>query len=565
MRTAYGSAMVWPEVPSCGRHLDAGKMPALPAKTLEQHRTELAKGWASVLLLSLLVVLPSAAVAEVPIPQPQLEKLEAGVRQRLSAAYEALVSAVAAPEVGPAAESAERGKLYGHTGKIFQAHHVFPVAEACYQNAAALDSEELLWPYLLGFIYEDTARLPAAAAQYRRVLELEPAHPLAQLRLGRIRLEQGEVEEAEALLLAVAEVTELAGPLRAALGKIATAREAHEAAAQHYEAALAAQPQASQLHYPLALAYRRLGQVDKAREHAAQGGTAKVVVPDSILAEVGSLSVSSQMFLTSGAQALKAKRFDLAEKAFRGAIAANPDNKRGHLNLSVVLARRGDYSAAEASAREALRLDPAYGFAYFSLGTIHEAREQLGEAMAFYEKTLERLPRHREANLRLANAAMRTGDYERAAERYRTVVEVSPSFVRARFLESMALIALVRYPAARQVLEEAVKIQPGNPELSRTLARLLATVDPPDPAAAARAFELARALGQESAEDIETLAMALAAVGRFADAAAAQQAVLDAARGQAAPDIVRHLEYNLERYRQEQPSDRPWPVENGAD
>ena len=512
-----------------------------------------------VALAALAVLLPAVLGAEVPLPTPELEGLEAGVEERLVAAREALVSAVQ----DPGAEPLERGRLYGNTGRVFHAHHVFTVAEACYLNAAELDPKETLWPYLLGFLYEDTARYAQAQAHYRRVLELDAYHALATLRLARVNLELGELEAAEKLLADLNSEGDLAAPIHAALGKIATAREAHAEAARHYEAALAAQPQASQLHYPLAIAYRHLGEVNKAREHAAAGGTAKVTVADPIVGDVGALSVSSQMFLTTGAQALKAERFDLAEKAFRGAIAVNPENKRAHLNLAVVLARGGDLGAAEASAREALRLDPEYGFAYFNLGTFAETRGLLPEAIGLYRQALEKNPDNLKANFRLAGALMRTGDYEAAARHFRAAVEIAPGFVRARYLESLAWIALQRYAAAREVLEEAVEIHPQNPEFRGSLARLLATAKPSSPEDAERGLALARGLDRDQPENVETLAMALAAAGRYDDAAATQQALLDAARGRADPGLVGHLEYNLARYRQGLPSDRPWLVEEG--
>ncbi len=501
--------------------------------------------------------LPLIAWAGIPLPDPELEGLEAGVEERLTAAREALLSAAGNPDADPL----ELGRLYGNTGKVFHAHHVFPVAEACYQNAAELDPKEPLWAYLRAIIYADTARLPEARSEYARVLELAPYHALAILRLARVHLELGDGADAEKLLADLHREGDLGAPIHAALGKVATTRDSHAEAARHYQAALAAQPRASRLHHPLALAYRRLGEIEKAREHAALGGPVKLIVPDPILAEMESHSVSSQMFLTAGAQAVKAERFDQAEKAFRDAIAANPENKRAHLNLAVVLARRGELDAAEQSAREALRLDPEYGFAYFNLGTIYESRDQLTEAIGFYRQALGRDPANLKANFRLANALMRTGDYGRAAEHYRAAVEIAPSFVRARYLESLALIALGRYPAAREVLEEAVKIHPQNKELHGSLARLLATADPPAAKDAERALTLARALERDNPENLETLAMALAANRRFEEAAAAQQALLDAARGQAEPELVRHLEHNLERYRRGQPSDQPWLVE----
>ena len=156
---------------------------------------------------------------------------------------------------------------------------------------------------------------------------------------------------------------------------------------------------------------------------------------------------------------------------------------------------------------------------------------------------------------------MRASEFERAARHYRAAVDIAPSFVQARYLESLALIAIRHYGAAREALEEAVKIHPGNEEFNRSLARLLATSETLPKEDAGRAMTLARTLDSEnSAENLETLAMALAAVGRFEEAVSAQEALLDAARGQADPSLVRHLEYNLGRYRQAQRSDQPWLV-----
>ncbi|MEE8524900.1 MAG: tetratricopeptide repeat protein [Thermoanaerobaculia bacterium] len=505
--------------------------------------------------LSLALVLLAVATHGLEsVPDPDLSGLEAGVRERLRSAREALVSATE----GEAADPAGRGRLYGHTGKVFHAHHIFEVAEACYSNAAELDSEEPLWPYLLGYLYQDTARHPRAREQFQHVLELDSEHPLARLRLAQVLLELDEIEAAKTLLDALDGHPELGAPTAAALGKIADARGELAEAVDYYEEALRLQPRAGQLHFPLAVAYRRLGELDKAREHAAAGTTAKLVVADPILEDLGSLSVSSEMFLTAGAQALKAERFDLAEKSFRAAIAVNPDNKRAHLNLGVVLAGRGELDAAEDSVREALRVSPDYYFAYLNLADIYERRGRIEDARRYYRRALEGDSANLKANFRLANLLMRGGDYDGAAGHYRKAVAVAPSFVQARYLEALALVASGRLVEARKALEEAVAIHPGQPELTSSLARLLATSETVTEDDAYRALALARTLDAHSVEGLETLAMALAAVGRFEEAIVAQQALIEAVHDQDDPGLLRHLEHNLERYRGGRPSDRPW-------
>jgi len=500
-----------------------------------------------------------AAPAEIPLPEPKLEALEPGVRERLETAWEALLGALENSPENPL----RRSRLYGHTGEIFHAHHLFAVAEACYQNAILLDPEEIQWPYLVGFLYQDTGRLALARDQYRRVLELAADHPLASLRLGQVLLEMEEMEAAEPLLLRVVDEPGLGAAAHAGLGKVALVRKEYALAAEHYEAALALQPGAGRLHFPLSQIYRQLGDMETAREHAGQGAPTKVQVQDSILSGVGSLTVSSEMFLTTGAQALKAKRFDLAERAFRAAIEANPENQRAHLNLAVVLAKDGRLDAAEESAREALRIDPDYVYAYFNLGTIYEARGQQAEAVTFYLKALAGDPENLKANFQLANLLMQAGDFSGAARHYRTAIEVAPSFVQARYLEALALIAQDHTDLARLRLDEALEIQPGQPQLMDTLARLLATATPIVPEEAARALSLAKELSRQPdlGDQRETLAMALAAGGHFDEAVALQEGLIASAREQDQRGAIPHLEHNLALYSKRLPSDQPWGVD----
>jgi len=532
-------------------------LPAVPRQT----------SWRTAMVIGMcvgLMALPARPQApatpdEIPLPEPKLEALEPGVRERLETAWEALLGALENSPENPV----RRGRLYGHTGEIFHAHHLFAVAEACYQNAILLLPDEVQWPYLVGFLYQDTGRLALARDQYRRVLELDADHPLAALRLGQVLLEMEEIDEAEPLLLRVVDEPGLGAAAHAGLGKVALVHKEYDLAAEHYEAALALQPGAGRLHFPLSQIYRQLGDMEAAREHAGQGAPTKVQVQDSILSEVGSLTVSSEMFLTTGAQALKAKRFDLAERAFRAAIEANPENQRAHLNLAVVLAKDGRLDAAEESAREALRIDPDYVYAYFNLGTIYEARGQQAEAVTFYLKALAGDPQNLKANFQLANLLMQAGDFDGAARHYRATIEVAPSFVQARYLEALALIAQGRTALACQRLEEALEIQPGQPQLMDTLARLLATSLPIDPEAAARALDLARELSRqpELGDQREAMAMALAAGGSFEEAGSLQESLIAAARERGDTGAIRHLEHNLARYRSQLPSDQPWSVD----
>ncbi len=510
----------------------------------------------ALLVLAWLALSPASGWGVEPIPEADLSGLEPGVAERLATARRALVEVLAAPD----ASEAERGRLYGETGKVFHAHHAFGIAEACYRNAAELLPDEIEWPYLLGFLYQDSGRFEAARESYLRVLALSPDHPFATLRTAQVEVALGELERAEPRARRLADAEGLAAAAHELLGRIAAAREDWAAAVRHYEAALELEPEADRLRVPLGLAFRNLGEIERARDALAAAGETKLTVFDPALREIGSLTASSEMYLTTAAQAVKRERYELAEEAYRGALALNPENVRAHVNLAELLARRGALEEAEASARRALDLDPESFFGWFNLAAIAEAAGRHGEALGYWEKAVERDPEHVRANFRLGGALLRAGDYVRAAGRLRAAVERAPGFVQARYLEALALVAQGKMGAARAALEEAVEIAPERLELTGSLARLLATGDPPSAADGERALALARALYERrrGADDLETLAMALAANGRFEEAVAAQLAVIEAARELGDEGLLRHLGHNLERYRGGLPSDRPW-------
>ncbi|MFV2073632.1 MAG: tetratricopeptide repeat protein [Thermoanaerobaculales bacterium] len=517
-------------------------------------------------LLARMITAQQPGFSEVPLPDPDLSALETRVQDTLTTTRETLESALARDNI----TTAERGRVYGHSGKIFHAHHVFAVAEACYINAAALgDSAE--WPYLLGYLYQDTGRFEEARDRYEDVLEIEPEHRLAILRLAQVLLASDQPDAAKPLLEQVVDAEGLAAAAHAGLASIAAAKGENEDAARHLERALELQPEADQLHHPLALAYRRLGDMDAARTQIGMAGRSKVQVDDPIVAAVGDMTVSSEMLLTTAAQALKAGRLDLAETIYREAITANPDNKRAFLNLSVLLAEQGRLDEGEVYAKEALRLSPDYFFAYLNLATINERRGNVDEALSFYRKALERNPRDIKTNFRYAGLLLRIGEYEQALEPFDLLAEFAPSLVKARYLHALALVGLGRNLDAIAVLDEALAISPDDASLRQAFARLLATTPATKAETQRRALELALSLYRESRslETAETLAMCLAATGNFEQAVALQQRIVDATSDLGDEQLTDRLKHYLELYRQGRPADRPWspaqpaPTEEG--
>ena len=491
------------------------------------------------------------------VPLPPMEGLEEAVRETLTAARAALLAGIELPET----ESSELAALYGNTGMVFNAHHSFEVAEICYRNAVHLAPEVDQWPYLLGFLYQDTGRFEEAVSSYRQVLELTPDDPLASLRLGESLLNLNRILEAEAPLLLASRVEGLQAAAFAGLGKIEMSKGSLENAVDHYRRAIQLQPTATQLYYPLSLALRKLDRVDEAREQIALGGRSKVQARDDRLGRVGSLTVSSEMFMTSGARAIKAGRLDQAATSFRGAIAARPENARAHLNLAVVLRQMGNLESAEKSARTALEYQPDYFFAHFNLGEILESLGRVGEAKEEYELALTIDPGHIKANQKNAALKMRERDFAGAVVHYEVVIDRAPSLVAPRYLLALAWVGRGEVGRARTIIEQALEVHAEEPQLLEASVRLIAI----DPNATVGEVELALNVALKQQEELptfsgaEALAMILAAAGRFEQAVTIQKRLIEQLPDSASVAVVDFFARNLQYYSREVRAVKAWP------
>lgn len=486
-----------------------------------------------------LTVLVLALLAAVPVNSPDLTGLEPAVAAQIGEMQRLLAS--------PSAAS------YGDLGQVYLAYGFNDAAADCFRNASSLDPSAARWPYLLGAAQQAAGRLDAAVAAFERALSLEPGAWAGYVHLGEIRLLQGRPEEAETLLRKA-----LSTPADAAahslLGQAALARRDFQGALEHLSAALAAAPEANRLHYPLALAYRGLGDRTKAEEHLAQAGQVGLKPPDPWLDAVAGLRVGERVAVMRGRVAAQAGRYADAAQEFRKALAAQPESVEARVNLGSVLALSGDRAGAVEQFQEALKRDPGNATAHFNLGSLlvdgapAQARPHLETAVAAR-------PSDAEARRLLARALRDSGRPEDALAQYARAVELSPGDETARLGEAETLVHLGRYAEARRKLEEGLRQMPTSGLLSHALARLLAACPDPSVRDGARALELALVVwnARPAAAHAETVALAMAELGRCSEAAQWQRKAIEEARRQGLESRAGDLKRALPSYEKGSP------------
>ncbi len=164
---------------------------------------------------------------------------------------------------------------------------------------------------------------------------------------------------------------------------------------------------------------------------------------------------------------------------------------------------------------------------------ILETRRRDPEAIEAFAAAVQHDPTYVEAQFSLANALRRSGRVEESLSHYLEVLRLNPAVSQAGFGYAMGLVRLGRYREARDRLERDVQSFPDQPGVAHALARLLAAAPDDQVRDGERAVRMVGELTKTQPRTpvlIETMAMALAEVGRFEEAVRWQSEAMEAAR-----------------------------------
>ena len=504
---------------------------------------------------------PEAPPPACALPDPS--RMHPAVQAQLGDAHRALRSLE--PAGAAAAPDPRRGAAHGAVGMLLLAADYPEAAGRCLRAAARLAPGEFRWPYYLGHVSMRIGDLDEAVESFRRALRIAPGDLAAFVWLAHALVDLDRPDEAERLLARAGAIHPDTQALLYQGGRAALAARDYAAAVDRLEAALRLNPAATVVHYPLAMAWRGLGDLDRARDHLARSGArtagraaagGAVYFPDPLMASVHTMLRSPWSHRDLGLQAAERGDWPEAVRQFGQGVEMAPGNPVMRLNLGAALIRAGDAPAALVHLEAAVRLDPGFAAAHFLAGTLFERSGRDEEAIARYAAAAAGGDGPGAARLRLGDALRRTGRYEAALSHYGEV-----RGEQARFGEAMALVRLGRHAEALQRLAAARERYPEEPSFPHAMARLLAAA----PDAGVRDGALALALAQGLAADgyrtagvAETMAMALAELGRFAEAVEWQGRAMQAAADAARADVARAMTANLALYQGREPCRTPW-------
>ena len=509
---------------------------------------------------------PTPAPIFLEVTLPDLSRMDAPVQQDVRERFAAMRQTISRP----GATDAERGQAYGGVGMVLQAGEYYDAAEPAYLNAQRLMPQEPRWPYFLAHLYKSKGEIARSIAAFRRVLEIVPDDVPTLIWLGRMYLDQGQADQAEPLFVRARQLAPREPAVLAGLGQSALARRDYSRAVSALEEALSIDGSLASIHSPLAMAYRGLGDTAKAEAHLKQWRDTEVLVPDPFRQELDLALQSGLSFELRGVRALEQRDFKAAAEYFKQGVDMTPGTtalgRSLRHKMGTALYLNGDIPGAITFFEETIRLAPANGFdetagkAHYSLGVLMASGGRGAAAMEHLSAAVRFSPNYVEAYVALGDAMRRAGRVEASMRPYSEALRVSPKAADARFGYGMALVRLGRYHEARDWFADAARLHPDRPDFQHALARLLAAA-PDDTVRDGRHAQtlVDGLLNTMKTFDVgETLAMALAEQGRFADAVSVQRDVLNAARQAGFGKEAARMAANLRRYERRQPCREPW-------
>ena len=394
----------------------------------------------------------------------------------------------------------------------------------------------------------------------RQAVDADPDHAAARRLYGQLLSRAGRSDDAIVELQTAAQLEPEDRRTYLLLGRAHRARGQIDASARDLKRAIELEPRYSRARIELARSQIESGRWSEARTELEEGLT---LDPDN-------LDLRVQLART------KAAAGDLSEsrRELEAIVAQDPELSIAHLALGTMDLDAGRASQATEHLEAALESETGgetLAMAHYQLARLQlggttvgaggDGAPPLGRAKQHLETAIALSPGFVQAKLALGEIELAQERTSEATRLFADAAEMRPDLPQPRAGEARALLLSGRHLNARRKLEQANRDFPDDPEIAHLLARVLATAPAPRVRNGKRALELATGLyaSHKSLAYGETLAMALAELGRYPEAVEWQQRLLDQARtSNAGADVLEPLEARLVDYERGRPIREAW-------
>jgi tetratricopeptide (TPR) repeat protein len=377
----------------------------------------------------------------------------------------------------------ERKAEYFARAQEFFSEGNYPKTRVALRNVLKIDPKDAAGYFLFAQVEEKEENWRTAYEHYLRVVELNPSHRGALLKLGRIYLDAKAFDKLQEVTDKILEADPQDASAHTLLAAMAAVKGDLPGAVKTMEEILQHEVQNPDANVVLATLYTAQGNLEKAAEILR---TAVQRYPDNIdlLTGLGAVLLRKQDW--DGAEAaytrvrdLEPQVFshhtrlaafyreshnpDLAIKVFREAIEAQPDNLHRWQALAEFYVSQHNYPEAERTLLEAQQQLPRETRLSFSLGRLFELQQRPDQARKVYETLVadqEDKPAGLQARIQLARLDFADGHTDQAEQRVATVLDKNPRDVEALLMKGKLALLHQDGRTALEAFRTVVKDQP---------------------------------------------------------------------------------------------------------
>ena len=495
-----------------------------------------------------------------PLPNPDVSKLAAADAAQLRAARAEFDTARAVLVGPPLADAyAEMAALYARAG-------LKDVAAIALYDASQSDPDDARWMYLRGVLARDLKQNAEARANFEAAMALDKVYLPIAYRLSDTLVDLGDLDAAHQLLERITREHPDHAVGFAMLAQVEMRQKRYPVAVENFNRALKLEPQANQLYRALAEAYTAMGNAAAAKDATAKIGNTPPALADPLVLgfySEGAASASGSP-LQEAQQLAASGRIAAARAKLADQLRDHPDDIDALAFQARLEASIGDNIIAQAAADQALTLKPDNATALLARGIVYEYAGDDNQAYAFYQRAVRADPKLAMARLLLGNAEMRRSRFSQATEQYRQLMTLQPEDALAVAHLAAAQVAAGQCGRALSDTSAAQARKPTDGDLMQMFVRLASTCAAAKQQERDMALDYAKALYKQrpDADDSATLALALAAHGKFADAQQYQaEAIFQALRSgdKQAAELYKSTQAS---FAANQAPDRPWPAQH---
>jgi arylsulfatase A-like enzyme/Flp pilus assembly protein TadD len=378
----------------------------------------------------------------------------------------------------------------------------------------------------------------------QRAIELDPASFIDQRALGNLLVMTDDLAGAEKCYRAAIEHNpgdEAIGRMN--LGIVLASRGYYDSALELYNEALEYKPKEATVHLHKGIALRLAGRPDEAEEPLNEA----IRLDSSLVAAHAQLAVTR----------LQMGRPEEARTGLERAIAELPQEPLLCYRLAEMYADDGDVVNAGKWLACVAELRPESATSWQMLGANQVVQGRFDTAVEYLRKALELDPDSLRALMPLGNSLEALGKNDEALQAYLHMIEVAPRSPRAYTHAAGILAGRGDVAGAIELLRKGLELLPNYIDIINDLAWHLATTTDPSLRDGPEAVRLARHAstlkGDESFNELDTLAAAYAEIGRFDDAVATAERALAVASQVDDPELITQISTRLELFRQGRP------------